>query len=674
MGINSKKQKSNIRPVAIKNKAIINNSDKLKSNNIYYLSALLFLLVAVPVFIYLPSLNGKFTNWDDPVYVLTNKNVHTLSLENTIYFFTHSSATNYHPVTMISLSTDYFFSNKKGTEKGAANGLDPVIFHTVNLIFHLINIIFVFLFIYYLSKKNKTIAFITAMLFGLHPMHVESVAWISERKDVLYAFFLLPGLIFYYKYTQKYSLKYYFICMVFFILSLLSKPSAVVFPLLLFAIDYYNKRKINVKLFLEKIPFLTLSLIFGIITLIVQRQYSIGSFTSLTLTQRLFCVSYATLMYLVKMVIPYGLSAFYPFPSLSAAGFLPVIYYLSTGILFLIICLVIFSAKYSRVIVFGFLFFIFSIFLVLQFISVGTALMADRYTYIPFIGPFFITGYYADRLFNYIKNTSLKYGVAGMLLVYMIGLASLAGDRVSIWKNSGSLWTDVIGRFPACDLAYNNRGTYYLKLDSFELARRDYYAAVMNNSSSPMAHRNLGNAYIKLDSVKLAIDSYTKALACNSKAQAYDSNAYLCYLNRGNLYAETKQFNLALQDYGKALELIPDSRKVLANRAHLYADMNDFPNAIEAYNRVIRVDSLRDEYFLKRGFCYYSLNKFAESLSDFEHCIRINPDNGLALYNCSLIYYKAGNYSKALEYAINARKKGSPVNPDYIGLLQKKSH
>ncbi len=671
MGKNSKIQKTNIRPVAIKNKAIINNTDKLKSNNIYYLSALLFLLVAVPVFIYLPSLNGKFTNWDDPVYVLVNKNVHNLSWENIKYFFTNSSASNYHPVTMISLSIDYFFSAKKNTPLNVPTP-DPALFHFVNLILHLLNILLVFFFIYRLTKKNSTIAFISALLFGIHPMHVESVAWISERKDVLYAFFFLAGLIFYLKFTETKSVKYYLLCLLFYIFSLLSKPAAVVFPLLLFCIDYYLNRRFNFKLIFEKIPVFILALIFGIITLVVQSHDAIASFTLLSIPQRMFCVSFGLLMYVVRLFVPYGLSAFYPFPTLSSSGFLPAVYYISPIIISVLAIIIFYIKKYSKIPAFGFLFFLLSIFLVLQIISVGKALMADRYTYIPYIGLFFIIGYYSDYLLNRQKNNILKYFSAGVILIYISCMIYLSAGRVNIWQNSGTLWTDVIEKYPACDLGYNNRGTYYYKIDSFELARRDYAKAVIYNPTDPMAFRNLGNVSIKLDSTLPAIAYYTRALAVNAYAQAYDSNAYLCYLNRGNLYGETRQFGPALADYNKALELCPDSKMIMLNRAHVFADMNDYQSAIRDYNLLVPAFPLRDDLLLKRGFCYFSLGNFPEALKDFLRCLELNPANGNALYNCSVIYYKNNDFPNALKYALEARRRGNQVNQPYIDMLQKK--
>ncbi|MEI6683663.1 MAG: tetratricopeptide repeat protein [Bacteroidota bacterium] len=618
---------------------------------------------------YLPVFKCQFTNWDDPVYVLENSQVKQLSAGNIYYFFTRSSASNYHPLTMISLSADYFISSKISGGLKPDHEIKAVIFHFVNLFFHLLNTILVFLFIYNLTGKNPVISFITALLFGIHPMHVESVAWIAERKDVLYAFFLLAGLNYYLKFIKYNSNKFYIFSLLFFILSLLSKPAAVIFPLLLFCIDYYLNRPFNYKLFFQKIPFLALSVIFGITTLVIQSHDAIASFSTLTIAQRFFCVSYGMVMYLVKFLLPVNLSAFYPFPQLTPAGFLPVFYYLAPILLIAIVGAVAWSRKSTRVVVFGFLVFFFSICLVLQVISVGKALMADRYTYIPFIGLFFIAGYYADAWWKRIRRPMVKFGSGGILLLYVAFLALATSARAGTWQNSETLWTDVLATYPACDIALNNRGNYYFKQNLFEQSKRDYEAAIAFGYKEAMVFRNVGNVYVKLDMVEPAIKSYTRALEQDVRKK--DSNAYLCYLNRGNLLAKTKNFQGALADYANALEIYPGSKMILVNRAYAYTDMNDFANGITEYSKVIQTDSLTDDLFLKRGFCYFNLNRFPEAMKDFKRCILLNPAHGLALYNCSVISYKTGDLKMALEYANKARAAGFDVNPGYLEILNK---
>ena len=196
-------------------------------------------LMMLTWYLYKPSLNNNFSNFDDPEYVLENAHVKQLGAENTRYFFTHETAANYHPLTMLSLSLDYYLTIKDKRLFSETEELTAVNFHTTSLILHVLNVLLVFIFIYFLSRKRLIVATVTALLFAIHPMHVESVSWVAERKDVLYTFFFLAGLIVYMKYLGKKGWMWLLITGLLFLCSLFSKPSAVVFPLILLVIDYF---------------------------------------------------------------------------------------------------------------------------------------------------------------------------------------------------------------------------------------------------------------------------------------------------------------------------------------------------------------------------------------------------------------------------------------------------
>ena len=199
--------------------------------------------------------NNFLVNWDDDGYILNNPTIQHLDKGSIHEIFTSFHMGNYHPLTTLTYALEYKFFK-----------LDPLPYHWLNLIFHLCNVVLVFLFIKLLSKKNLA-AVITAVLFAVHPMHVESVAWISELKDVLYTFFFLLSLLFYMQFAKKKNPAVYILSLLMFVLSLLSKSAAVVLPVLLFLIDYFQSHKQNVKSVLLKVPFFILALIFGIIAL-----------------------------------------------------------------------------------------------------------------------------------------------------------------------------------------------------------------------------------------------------------------------------------------------------------------------------------------------------------------------------------------------------------------------
>src|SRR5215470_8359451 len=212
----------------------------------------IFIIAFLAVVLYIPALKGGILNWDDPDYV--NEEFFKQGLLNLRHLIVTPIQGNYHPLTMLSLLFNYLVSGVNGWS-----------YHFLNVLLHLANSILVFRFVLLLTKGKRVIAFISAILFAIHPMHVESVAWISERKDVLYTLFFMLGLISYTKYVDTTNRKQYAGALVFFVLSLSSKPAAVIFPLVLFCIDFFTRRKFRRALIVEKIPFLVLSVAMGII-------------------------------------------------------------------------------------------------------------------------------------------------------------------------------------------------------------------------------------------------------------------------------------------------------------------------------------------------------------------------------------------------------------------------
>jgi protein O-mannosyl-transferase len=646
-------------------------SEKKEATSPFKNTWLFVLLPAVAViitfFTYKPSLNNGFTNWDDPTYVLDNKEVKAFSPESVKYFFTNSSASNYHPLTMISLSLDYYYTTKGEKSLSSSMETDATIFHRTNVILHLLNVILVFFFIFLLSGRRLSVAFITALLFGIHPLHVESVAWISERKDVLYTFFFLAGLIFYLLHVQKSRWIYYGLSMFMFLLSVLSKPAGVVFPLILVALDYYLKREIRMKVILEKIPFFLGGLVFGIITYVIQSKVAVANFQVFTLFQRLMFATYGFIMYLYKCLVPYNLSAFYPYPHLDSAGNIPMIFYISPFIFFIIAGIVLYSLRYTRVICFSVLFYFISIALVLQFISVGSALLSDRYTYVPYIGFFFLTGMFFDYLFSGKKKilSVLKYVFAFALLVYAAMMVNISYARTNIWHDPITLWTDVISKYPDVEVAYKNRGNFYAQKNQNDLALKDYEVLLIIGTKDPKIFSNLGNIYGLSGQYDKSLDAYNQSIKL-------DSNAYDIYMNRGITYARAGKHDLAIRDFDKALRLNPGSVEVISAKAYAFLEKGDLDKAIEAYSELIKLDSKNDDLYGKRGLAKYRQNKLNEALKDFLQCVRINPDNATVLFNISVVYNSTRDYKNAFLYASKAKAKGFAVNQAYYDELSKK--
>src|ERR1035437_9561955 len=353
----------------------------------WLLWALVAGIVIVTFISFTPALKNDFTNWDDDHYVSDNHLLAKPTGEAVKYFFSNFYFSNYIPLTMILYTMEYH-----ATEiNPATNQPKPEIFHTTSVVIHCIDVMMVFWFIFLLSGRRLDVATIVALFFGIHPMHVESVAWVAELKDVLYTFFFMGGLIAYYKYIksgEKKNIMLYLVTFILFILSGLSKPAAVIFPLVLILIDYYAKRKFTIKVWIEKVAMLLVALTLGILTVKAQETEAIAKFEVFTIFQRIMFTSYAFIDYIGKLFLPINLSAVYPYP-VKMDGKFPIIFY-AAPIISLCLCYGVYrTLKFTRIVAFGFLFYLVSIMLVLQFVSVGIAITADRYSYVPYIGLLF---------------------------------------------------------------------------------------------------------------------------------------------------------------------------------------------------------------------------------------------------------------------------------------------
>ena len=284
--------------------------------------ALLCFTAIVTFLCYSRTLHNTFTNWDDDVYLTDNPYVKSLTPANVKMLLLHNITNNYyHPITMLSLAANYHFSK-----------MEPMGYYLTNVIMHVLNACLVFLLIiillagmeekgYGTINGKEWLAAVGALLYGVHPMHVESVAWLAERKDLLYAFFYFLGLMAYVKYVKEQGIKWMICVVVFYLLSLLSKPQAIVFPLSLLAFDVLLKRKIDFKVFSEKLPIFIVSLGAAILTYKAQMSSgAVNAYMPFTLFQRALVPFYGFVMYIVKAFLPANLCAFYPYPALIAIG------------------------------------------------------------------------------------------------------------------------------------------------------------------------------------------------------------------------------------------------------------------------------------------------------------------------------------------------------------------
>jgi protein O-mannosyl-transferase len=531
---------------------------KNKYSSYFWMAGILLLTVLV----YLPVYKAGFTNWDDQLYIYENRFIKQLSIVNIRKFFSSYFVGNYHPFTMLSISIDFYFSK-----------LNPLWYHIHNLLLHLMNTMLVYWFIRLLTKK-QLVAILVALLFGVHTMHVESVAWIAERKDVLYTFYFLLSAVFYLKYyfallESKRAFGFYFLALIFFLCSLFSKGQAVTLPLLLLLTDYFLVRDFKKpSTWLDKIPFFLLSLTFGIIALYAQKSAAAFPGTpNYHFIETLVLATYNITAYISKLILPIHLSTFYPLPD-KVAGHLPMIYWLFIPVVVLLFAAIVIWWKKKRGLVFGLAFFLVNVALILQVIPVGGARIADRYMYIPSIGFFFVIALGINCLKERYQNLN-KQLFKIILLIFVcwtITLSVLTFQRSKVWNNSLVLWTDVLQKFPGTQRALINRGNALFDLGKHQEAIKDYNIVLSKNMTDVSAYINRGRAKANIGDLQGAISDFS---ICTRLAP----NDYLPFYNLGILYALTGDKMQSYNAFSGSIRVNPEYAEAYYYRAQISVEL-----------------------------------------------------------------------------------------------------
>lgn len=627
------------------------------------------LVLAITFLAFLPSLQNKFVNLDDPQYLTANPVVQTFSSENLKIIFSEQFVGNYQPLTMLSYMLEYKLF-----------GLNPFGYHFVNLMLHLLSTLFVFLIIQTLLslpsegvKGGPLVALVTALLFGIHPLHVESVAWVSERKDVLYGFFFLWALYLYVQpiptlpegkgtRTTSPSLREGFrmgFCLLLFALSLLSKAQAVVLPVVFFAIDFLLNRKFTKQTILEKIPFFVLAVAFGLLAIQVQgKAGAMQTFQYFPFHERILFSCYALMTYLHKLILPINLSCFYPYPE-TDDKINTIWVYLSPAILITLSFILWKYFKESKAVLFGVGFFLITIVLVLQLLPIGDALYADRYTYIPSIGLFFIAAHY---LTPHLKNKMVLICSAAVLLWFCY----LTFQRTKVWHDSITLYTDAIDNGYKAAILYNNRGAVLSDSTRNEEALQDFAALVTLKPRYPNGWRNKGLIHVRLKQKEEAIHAFTEAIK-NSPADP--SN----YLSRGTIYVERNEFDKAILDFSKMIEMNPQSGEGYYARSEAYGKGGRLAEALADINKSIELSPDNGQAYNNRGIINSMSGKFQEAVNDFNRSLQLKPDNFSAYTNRALAYKGMGKYAEALQDMMTAKEKGVTMDEAIILELQRLS-
>jgi protein O-mannosyl-transferase len=620
-------------------------------------------IIIITLLAYSNSFSNLFNYRDDDIYVLDNHLIRDLSWSGLKSIFTELYYNGHLPLTILSLAIDYLFWE-----------LNAFGYHITSFLLHAVNIFLVYRFINELSGI-KQVALLTAFIFAVHPTGVQSVSWIAERKNVLYATFFLVSLIQYVKYVKHNSAKHFILSLVFFIFSVASKWAAYTLPVVLVAIDFYLGRRITAKNILEKSVFL----IIPFFSYYLHINSGVDIEKRYTFYDRIFFGTYSYLSYIFKAILPFNLSTIYPYPK-KVGNEIPLIFYWSFPAAIAILSLLFYRIyKYAflrKEIIFGILFFTINIAMVLNVLMFigGHEMMANRYGYISFIGIFFIV---AHIIFHWWKQyENYRNIIVAALAVYFIFLSGYTFARNKVWYDTITIYNDALEKYPATPIAHLNKAKYYVikkqskeALDelnyctnnfsyyeycfleramlyfnngSYENAKADFKKALSLNTNLTSAHNYLGMTEVNLG-------NYAESIVYFEKYASLNKNDAMVYNNMGYAYNSLNKLDLAEKFYNKSLSL--DSTLLLAylNRGWLYINLKKYNEAVEDFTAANKLDPKNALIYNNRGWAFYNAQQYEKAINDFNASIQYDAQLNYSYYNRALTYFAQNNSNKACE-------------------------
>jgi tetratricopeptide (TPR) repeat protein len=521
------------------------------------------------------------------------------------------------------------------------------------------------------------VAGVTGLLFGLHPLHVESVAWISERKDLLCAFFFLLAIMSYEKYIiteqarrnlpSRFYNKQYLLALLFCLFALLSKPMAVSLPVVLLILDWYPSNRIRSlrtlwASFVEKTPFMALALFSSVMTILAQKT-AIAMKEVLDITTRVLVAAQSLVLYIWKMILPLNLIPLYVYPQ--EVSFLSFKYMspplLIAGIT--ITCLIL--AKKNKLWLAVWAYYIVTLIPVIGIVQVGNQSMADRYTYLPSIAPFLILGLLAAWIAK-VADTCLRsrtifrsFGTLAAVLLLVV-MSYLTVKQIKVWENTLVLFShDIEASSDEHYLAYFIRGKAFKAEGQFDRAIKDFNKAIDLNPYYHQTYHNRASVFAKIGQLDKAIDDYTVSINARPTPDAYyergviystrgdtdkaiedfrkainmNPRDYEAYTRLGILYGKVGSLSRAIESFDKAIEINPNYHFIYGNRGHAYYLMGDNEKALENFNKAVALDKRYTRAYVNRGNLYLSTGRRELALKDFQSACDLGDAKACSAFN-----------------------------------------
>jgi Flp pilus assembly protein TadD len=620
-------------------------------------------------------LGCEFVSYDDSKYVVENPHVRGgLTGEAVTWAFTTFHASNWHPLTWLSHALDCQIYQ-----------LNPLGHHLTNLLLHIANVLLLFLALKLMTGAMWKSAFVAA-LFGVHPLHVESVAWVAERKDVLCAFFWMLTLLAYVRHAKSPTAGRYALVVIIFALGLLAKPMLVTLPFVLLLLDYWplgrfegfkvqgskfkvrttntqhptpNTGSSHTRLVGEKVPLIVLSIGSSVMTFLAQRTGgSVADLGGFTVGARIGNAFVSYVGYILKMIWPTRLAVFYPHPGDS----LPVWQAVGAALVLALITVSVIRAGGARpYVVVGWLWYVGTLVPVIGFVQVGFQAMADRYAYIPLIGLFVIAAW----AFGEANGTKGERGkrrvdahtrtLAAVGAIILLTLTVFTRIQVGYWRNTFALFEHAIAVTQGNYIAHNNLGQALASEGRFDEAIEHYKKALETDPDPGLAHSNLGAALAELGRFEEAMQSFEHSVRS-------DPECIEGHVNLGRGLSMQGRFDEATEHLSEALRLDPEHPGAHLEMGNLLGRQGKLDEAADHFAEVIRIKPESAEAHSNLGYVLRRQGKLDEAMSHLQEAVALKPKLGAAHYNLALVLYSRGDYSGAWKEIQLARKCG--VNPD----------
>jgi tetratricopeptide (TPR) repeat protein len=586
----------------------------------------------------------EFTNYDDDKYVSQNNHISSgFSGDNLKWLFTRDIG-RWHPLTGITHMLDCKLF-----------GLNPGGHHLTNLLLHIANTLLFFVIFKRATGALWKSAFVAA-LFAIHPLHVESVAWISGRKDLLSTLFWILTIGAYFRYVESRSLGWYAIAIVLFALGLLAKPMVVTLPFVLLLLDYWPLErfefKIPLRLIWEKVPFLIIAGFASIITFFLFRSVGqVQNIKALPLISRVNNAVIAYVKYIEKMIWPAGLAANYPY----SENTMPTWQIIAAAVLLLAITVrVILLGKKYKYLPVGWFMFLGTLVPVIGLIQINALSMADRYTYLSLTGLFIIVAWGTTELLAKWEYKRIVLSLSSVVVILVLSV--YAWFQTGYWRNSINLFSHVLEVTSRNRLAYYNRGCAYYDKEEYDLAISDYSKAIEIESNDVKAYYNRGNAYAKgKGEYDLAISDFNKALQC-------DPGLVNVYQNMGKTLSLQGKLEEAAKNFREALSREPLNPELHSELGAILGRQGRLDEAVSQFNEALRIKPDFAEAHGNLGYTLLNQDKFDQAVTHLTRAVQLDPNSDKSHYYLAIALTEKGRIDEAVthyDYAIR-------LKPDWV--------